>query len=317
MAVEVAPSDSMRGLNVEAMFIGGSELVPEPEPEGVRGATGTEEWERSDPSASAVAAAEDNNDQLGADDFELSYSDGSTAPVDPRRRSLIRRCSRSQESVDEVRLAQALEETTADVWSAHRDESWPTGGADAGTAAAEPLAAAPQTRHPVGGSRGPAVLALVTVLAVILAAGGLVALNQSGTQEPKASLTTHTVTQIVTTPVTATRLATDRRKQVRQDKKAHKRTVRHASATAIVATTTTTTTTATATTTATYTTPATTTPAVNTERTTSTATEIAQPKTTVSKTSMGSGTAAVNCAQAMKGYQSGDLPTPAQAACAP
>jgi hypothetical protein len=177
-----------------------------------------------------------------------------------------------------------------------------------------------RARSSAEGSRGRRRVLPVLALTLLLGfVGAITAITTSGGTQAHGShdknlghqRTGRASVQTVTQPVTATtRAATKNR--VRHHKKHHKPAVRRTS-----------TTTTGATYTQTYSTPAATeTTAVNTEQTTSTSTKTTAAKTTAvkttaSKTSTGSGTGPSNCAQAMNGYQSGDLPTPAQAACAP
>jgi hypothetical protein len=180
VTVDAPPADSMRGQDVEAMFLCGSELASEPVPEPIVALTEEPELSEQQP-ASAIAPEteqaptfQDLDIPSGADDFELPYSDGSTTPVDPPRRSLVRRRSRSQEEpVDQARLAQALEDTTADVWAAYRsDASNPQDGANHWN---QPTACAPSPGRL--STRSVGLVALVLTLVVGIAGGAVAVLR--------------------------------------------------------------------------------------------------------------------------------------------
>ena len=233
-------ADSMRGLSFEEMLLADSERVSPTAPAPVGGAT--EEREpgepqpglRTAPEIDTAAMVEHIGDLSAPDDFELPYSDGSTTPAYPPSRSVIRRRSRSEaQAVDQARLAQALEDTTADVWAAHRDESWPTEGTHTWNAAAEP-----KPRRGGGSRRGLVFLALISITVVILGAGVLLDLSSGGT--PKPSFThkpttprvTQTVAQAVSTPAVTTSV------KIVVKKRHKKRVVHHRKARTHVASTT-------------------------------------------------------------------------------
>jgi hypothetical protein len=248
VTVDAPPADSMRGLKAEEMFLGGSERV---DGQGTLDTLG-EDPELNEPQLAPAVAPDIEpatlEDPSAGDDFELSYSDGSTTPPLPPRRSFVRRRSHSEEDpVDQERLTQALEDTAADVWAAHRDESWAANRTDAWGASAEPFAAAEQPPRDSGGSRGLARLALITVLVVVLGVVAFVAVNggeapkRSVTHKPKSPLVTQTVARTVTKPAVTTPAKTVVKKHHK------KRVLHHRKATTRVASTTTTTATTTVT----------------------------------------------------------------------
>ena len=251
ITVDAPSADSMRGLDFEEMLLSGSEPASEPVPEPIVALTEEPEASELQP-ASAVASeieqiptVEELDVPSGTDDFELSYSDGSTTPVDPPRRSLVRRRSRGQEEpVDEARLAQALEDSTADVWAAHRDESWAADGTDAWGPTAEPFAAEPQPQRDGGGPRGLAVLALIALLVVVVGAGAFVAVNggvtpiPAVTHKPKTARGTQTVAQTVSPPAVTTAAKTVVKKHHKQRAVHHRKATTHVTGTAKTTTTT-------------------------------------------------------------------------------
>jgi hypothetical protein len=220
------------------MLLADSEPVSPTAPTPVGRATEEPELGEPQPGLSTApeigAAAENIGDLPAPDDFELPYSDGSITPAAPLRRSFGRRRSYSQAPpVDRTRLVRALEDSTVDVWAAHRDESWPTVGTNTWNAEPEP-----EPRR--GGFRGLAVLALIAVLVVIVTTGALVAMNGGGatkrsvTQKPKTPRVTQTGAQTLSTPAVTTSAKT-------VGKKRHKkRVVHHRKARTHVASTTTT-----------------------------------------------------------------------------
>jgi len=257
------------------------------------------------PVADTPTSATPTGEQAPRSSYEVAYADGSTTPPQPPKRSVL---STLRHGRPEAAIASA---EGADIWAAHR-----------GPDAAPSLAGSPQAAPAVQGRRRQRatllVLALATGLAVIAAA--VVALGGGQPSSSPHKHATARVTQTVTQPALTQTVATVTTPAKTVVKKHHRR--KHQRKPVVHHKTSTTTTAVTSTTTAAYTPPARTTTALTHEQTTSTPTKTTATKTTATKsttsqTSTSSTSGAVNCAKVMQGYQSGALPTPAQAACAP
>jgi hypothetical protein len=175
------------------------------------------------------------NEEL--DDYELTYADGSTTPVESVKRSRFRRGTRGGDDADAQQLRQALAAPAVDIWAAHRDSS-PTPVAEPPAAALDeptptptptptpaPAALPPATPDRRRRSLGLALLALL-LIAVLGAGVATVAVTDGGGGGAKVAdhSANHSPSHSALTPIQALSTpTTSTTSSVRKVRKHHKK----------------------------------------------------------------------------------------------